>query len=456
KFIVAFELQSCEEVLYDTTIIFMWKNPTIVVKDSFYCGSVNDNISFSCFACKILWSNNSDAHNFVVNQPGKYWVRAENYCNTISDTFTLSYLPFLKLQLGNDTLLCNKETLTLKNTLKPGKYLWNDGDTSSTKTISKTGKYFLDFENKCNKLNDTIVLNYKKSPGLNLGSDSIYCAKISHSISLDSIIGKSNIKWWDGSTLSNKIFNTSGKYYATISNECGIASDTIQLGILNIPKVDLGKDTIYCHNFEHVVSIYPKVSDYKIEWGDGKDSLNRKFTNSGLYSVKVYNKCGETKDTLTIIQKTIPIVDLGKDTSLKKPFSIKLDARNAGSEYKWSIGATSPTITVNDFGKYWVTVSNYCGLDADTIWIRDKAGINHLFNKTINVYPNPLVDGNLFIENLNGDFELQLFDQFGNMILKKSSAINQQTININNFSPGIYYLKIEGNGRAEVFRVFKI
>lgn len=456
-YIIAFELQSCEEILRDTARVYMWRNPSIYAKDSMYCGSVNDNISFSCFACSFLWSDSSDAYNLKVTQPGKYWVRVSNRCKTISDTFTLSYLPYLKLDLGRDTLLCNQEKLTIKNSLSPGKYLWNDLDTNSSKTISKAGMYYLDFKNKCNTLSDTIDVKYKRSPTLYLGRDSIYCTAINHSVSLDSVKNFSDVTWWDASTQYSKNFNLPGKYYATVSNECGKVSDTLQLGLLNIPEVSLGRDTIYCKNFTHVISINPKVSDYKILWGDGKDSIVRKFTNPGNYNVRVYNRCGEVKDTIIIDQKAIPFVYLGKDTSLKKPFSLTLDAKNSGSSYLWSTGSILQSITVNDFGKYWVRASNYCGMSIDTIWLKDKAGLKNIIKNSIKVYPNPVVEGNLVIENLGGDYELELFDQLGNKVSEISTSASRQTIDINHLDKGVYYLKIRNNELiVEVVRVLKI
>ncbi len=458
KFIISFELQNCEETLNDTATVFFWRNPTININDSLYCGSVSDKISFSCFACQYLWSNNDNSYDFVATQPGKFWVRATNLCKSISDTFTLSLLPYLKLDIGRDTLLCNQEKLILKNALSPGKYRWNDGDTGSTKIISKAGKYFTSFVNKCNNLSDTITVNYKKTPILDLGPDSLHCLSINHPVSLDSVQKFSTIKWNDGNTNYTRTLSLPGKYVVTLMNECGVAIDSIKLYAIPIPLADLGKDTIYCQNFKHTIFLSPKTSIYNVEWWDKDNSGFREFTSPGTYSVKVFNQCGEMRDTIFIDKKSIPKVNLGKDTSLIKPFSLQLNAKNDGSEYKWSIGPTSPIITVTDFGKYWVTVKNYCGSHSDTITIYDKAGFKQfLKNKSIRVYPNPVTDGNLFVENLYGDFNLEIFDQFGNKVLEKNIQNNYQTIDIARLCKGIYFLNISKNGGLmEGIRVLKL
>ena len=64
-----------------------------------------------------------------------------------------------------------------------------------------------------------------------------------------------------------------------------------------------------------------------------------------------------------------PQVDLGNDTSIVQGETLTLDAGNPGSDYIWSTGETSQTIEVNASGDYSVTVSNFCGIDLDTIQV---------------------------------------------------------------------------------------
>jgi hypothetical protein len=70
-----------------------------------------------------------------------------------------------------------------------------------------------------------------------------------------------------------------------------------------------------------------------------------------------------------------PEVDLGNDTSIYQGQSIVLDAGNPGSEYNWSTGATTQTITVDVSGTYAVTVENYCGSDFDEIEVSVIVGL---------------------------------------------------------------------------------
>lgn len=457
KFIISFELQSCENAVYDTATVYFWRNPTIRVYDSLYCGQVDDNISFSCFACSYLWNGNDNSYNFKPTGPGKYWVKATNLCGSISDTFTLSYLPYLTLNLGNDTLLCNNEILNLKPNLSPGNYLWDNLDTNSTRNIRKAGEYSLSFKNKCNDLRDTIRVSYKKTPVIDLGKDSIYCLNVNHPVDLDSVSKVSNVRWWDSSTVFQRTINTPGLFYVTIKNECGTVSDTIKLGLLNIPQLDLGKDTTYCEDFKHVVTLNPKIDDFKIEWWDASDSLTRTFSEKGIYKVRIYNRCGQIADSLKIDRLNAPLVYLGKDTFLSKPFVLLLDAGNAGSSFKWNTSAITQTLSVSEYGEYWVNASNYCGISSDTIVVAKPLTINErLFERKINAFPNPLFNDKLMVQLPPGIYNLQLFNTSGQLIQSLPNCFGNFQLDMEGLLSGTYYLLAQNSNQfSEIIRIQK-
>lgn len=373
KFIITFELKSCENIWYDTATTFFWKNPTIKVKDSLYCGAVNDDIYFNCFACSYLWNGTDVTYNFKPDKPGKYWVKVTNICKSISDTFNLSYLPYENLDLGNDTILCDNATLQLRSDLKQGKFLWDDLDTNSYKTIDKAGKYKLQFVNKCNNISDSINVDYKRSPQIELGNDSIYCLSVNHPISLDSIKNEFNILWWDGSSASNKTLNDTGIYFVTLNNYCGKASDTLKMGVLNIPKLDLGKDSIYCQPISRTLTLNPAVPVYQINWWDGSQDISKTLVNEGVYYVSIANRCGSVTDTLKLSRAYMPDFALGKDTTYCSNFSRILNASSIGAKYLWSTGDTSRTIIVNKAGTYSVKASTYCGSLSRTLVLDQKS-----------------------------------------------------------------------------------
>lgn len=446
KFIIDFQLQNCENTWYDTATVFFWRTPTIKVKDSIYCGQVNDNIFFSCFACSYLWNNTSTSYNFIVNKPGTYWVKATNLCKSITDTFTLDYLPYLNLDLGRDTLLCNNASLVKNLKLSPGKYLWNDGDNKANKTLNKPGTYWVNFTNKCNNLSDTLVIKQKQSPSLELGKDSVYCGNISHTIVLDSVVGKYAIKWWDGGTQSKRTFTTPGYFTATINNECGLATDGVKLDVLQKPVIDLGRDSIFCSQFRYLVSLPFEVWNDQILWNDGSSDTYKEFTTPGDYSVKVINRCGEARDTILVHRSYVPDFKLDRDTTFCHDFSKVLNATNYDARYLWSTGDTTPTIIVTKPGTYSVTATTVCGTKTDYINIaRQNAPVIDL-GKDVAVerpFVRVLSAGNpgsdyLWQDGSNGN--TQIVDDYGTYWLRVSNNCGIASDTIVFYDPLYQYL----------------
>jgi len=65
----------------------------------------------------------------------------------------------------------------------------------------------------------------------------------------------------------------------------------------------------------------------------------------------------------------LPKIRLGNDTSICAGTSLSLNVSGTGTSYAWSTGASTPSISVNTAGTYWVAVSNACGTSRDTISI---------------------------------------------------------------------------------------
>jgi gliding motility-associated-like protein len=91
-------------------------------------------------ALTYLWSDGSNLPARTVTQPGMYSVTVSNSCGSSSDTIVLTERPAPVVDLGLDTAMCWGQTLTLS--AGPGhQYLWSDGSTTSTLTVTGPGLY---------------------------------------------------------------------------------------------------------------------------------------------------------------------------------------------------------------------------------------------------------------------------------------------------------------------------
>ncbi len=71
-----------------------------------------------------------------------------------------------------------------------------------------------------------------------------------------------------------------------------------------------------------------------------------------------------------------PQINWGSSVSFCQGNSFTLNAANPNSTYVWSTGASSPSISVNTSGKYWVSVTNPCGTTSDTIQVIVDSPVN--------------------------------------------------------------------------------
>lgn len=66
----------------------------------------------------------------------------------------------LSIELGDDTTLCNGESLTIDATQANASYQWHDGSTDSTITVDNEGKYWVVVKHKCGLFTDTVNIDF--------------------------------------------------------------------------------------------------------------------------------------------------------------------------------------------------------------------------------------------------------------------------------------------------------
>ncbi len=155
-------------------------------------------------------------------------------------------------------------------------------------------------------------------------------------------------------------------------------SDTAILQVYALAGVDarlLVDDTIQCisgnrFNFtDSSVITYDIPGTRVLAFGDGntsnQDTVGYSYTLAGTYraTLLITTVKGCTDSAFREVRVVpLPVVDIGPaDTSLCPPYTVTLDAGNAGAVFSWSTGEIVQVITVNQPGIYRVAVDNgYC------------------------------------------------------------------------------------------------
>lgn len=311
------------------------------------------------------WSNGSTAPTLTVTQSGTYWVQVTvSGCSSL-DTIVVDFTAAPFVALGNDTALCQGQSLLLDATLTGVSYLWSDGSTTPTLTVTQSGTYWVEVSNSCGTATDTMVVSFTPIPVINLGNDTTLCQ--GDVFFSDVTTPGATYLWSDGNTNATNTITQSGSYWVEVTvNGCS-GTDTITVTFLPLPVISLGNDQTLCDGQTVLLDATTAGATYL--WSDGTNNATNTITQSGTYWVEVtVNGCTGT-DTVTITFISLPVVNLGNDQTLCDGESALLDATIAGAAYLWSDGTTGATNTITQSGTYWVTVTVNGCVGTDTITV---------------------------------------------------------------------------------------
>jgi gliding motility-associated-like protein len=204
------------------SIVVGYINPLTfnIGNDTTYCGSFSRTLTAGI--AHTVWSNGYTALSITVNAPGTYWGGIIACGDTLSDSITITEKPLPVVNIGDDTTLCTGSTLTLNATTGSASYLWQNGSTGPTFTVSNAGIYWVDVTvNGCTKP-DSIDISYASPLAISLGSDTSICED--SILILNVFEPLAHYLWSNGDTTAFITANQSGTYTVTVSNACGSAT----------------------------------------------------------------------------------------------------------------------------------------------------------------------------------------------------------------------------------------
>ena len=113
-------------------------------------------------AISYLWQNGSIGPNFLVDIAGTYKVLIDfKGCGLYEDSVRIGYLGTPKVHLGNDTSLCNGNSIVLtasKDSLT--QFRWQNGSIDTFLIVSTPGTYILTASNRCTSASDSETVSF--------------------------------------------------------------------------------------------------------------------------------------------------------------------------------------------------------------------------------------------------------------------------------------------------------
>lgn len=239
------------------------------------------------------WNNGASGVAIPIATPGVYITIANNTFGCKSaDTILVNTASVVDVNLGNDTMYCASKPNLLKPIVSSNVvgYLWNNGSTKDTLTITGPGTYSVmaNTINGCTN-NDEIIIIDNPVNTFRMPADTIICDKSSYLLTLTPPPNTS-ITWNDGFTgFTKKI--TANNTYSTIANNIGcLTNNRFTVSSKPLPIVNIGNDTTICNTKSVVVSA--KYAGASFTWNDNSTDSFLLIKSPNTYWIEaLLNQC---------------------------------------------------------------------------------------------------------------------------------------------------------------------
>lgn len=346
-----------------------------------------------------LWSTNETTRTIKVTTPGFYLVRVtDQYGFTAQDTIEVVG-NVLQLELGPNVFRCPGDTATFSSNIINSNisYLWSTGDTTPSITVNQPGSYWLQITDQFNCVKrDTIQLINLVTPNFILGNDTSFCAGGFIELNANANLAGSSYLWNNGATTPRLVVTAPGTYSVTVTAPNGCtASDTIQVGLLYQPTVNLGPDITLCPSTTLTLNAFNPNCTYLWSTGDTTSSII--VNQPGTYSVIVTGPGGCTaSDTMIFSYFNSAFVEIGQPVVNCGSTTLTIQNPQPGVNYLWSNGSVGVSAVITQSGRVIVQATTPDGCIAYdttdvTIYPEIHAGIGGLDTLYLNV-PAQLVD----------------------------------------------------------------
>ncbi|MEQ8705437.1 MAG: gliding motility-associated C-terminal domain-containing protein [Phaeodactylibacter sp.] len=307
---------------------------------------------------------NLEEEVFTFQTPDQPFLGLPNFMDYIFDTQET-----LIVDLGTDTTFsCDNGPITLIPQTNGDTFLWSDGSTDTSLTVTEPGTYSLTVTADCGMISDTIeVEELTDSVVVSINGPATLCTGDTATFTAVANISGA-FEWSTGDTLPGIQVTDSGLYTVLFTDLCGRqATDTLLLNVLDVPPILLDAPEALCPDESAPATVFSEGAT-AYTWSNGSVGDSVSLTGGGTYHITVTNGCGEFDTVFMVDSLTFPALEIQGDSPLCPGGTVQLEAATAPeNEIAWSNGSTAALSTFTEPGIYTVTVTNTCGMATDSV-----------------------------------------------------------------------------------------
>lgn len=293
--------QSIFNAQFSVSDIRICSNECIEITDQSASGACEQTSDWAYIGADLTTGTPNAPQSICYPEAGSFQIIHILGNDYLKDTFVqnITVIDIKQDLLGQDTILCEGQTIELSTSIQAEAYLWSDGGTGSSIIIEKPGLFWLEATvNDCT-VRDSIDISLLELPSPDLGPDQSICE--GESFILDGTTPSADsYLWQDGSMTPEYIITQPGTYTLEVFNQCGVEKDEIIVSEKGqILSVNLGNDRLLCEKDTiRLDAATPDALTYRWNTGDTTPSLL--ITTPNIYQVTVSNDCFEATDEIII------------------------------------------------------------------------------------------------------------------------------------------------------------
>ncbi|WP_118973509.1 Ig-like domain-containing protein [Taibaiella koreensis] len=276
----------------------------------------------------------------TLSQRPKFIISYDNRCETSREEVIAYIRPVPSVNLGTDINDCVDEGTirVLDAGVQPNipAFLWDNGSTSQVRAVSESGSYHVTVTNQytCAK-SDTINVNLRRNPVVDLGSDTSVCNGVTLSLNA----GSDGVSYFWSNGATSQVVNVSeeGSYHVFVTNNLGcIKSDTIVVSMSGeLPAIDgININNNGLNTFKFTAMNPQNVIGYDWDFGDSSEhsfqqSPTHVYANgaaSYVVVLRLSSSCGFLSDTTSAHITGIHQLNVGNDEMTVYPNPAKATA----------------------------------------------------------------------------------------------------------------------------------
>jgi len=364
------------------------------------------------------WSSGVNTNTVSLNAAGVYTVDVSNVCGVATATVdvTISALPNIAAS-ATQTLLCSGQTSLLSLTGSVGTILWSNGATTATTSVTNAGVYTGTVATACGTAVSSVTIATQVTPTIAISASApTICSGQTSTLTASSNV--SNYSWSNGSFNNTTVVNTPGIVTVSVSNNCGVATESINITSATLPVLTITpSSTLICPNETATLTVAGGSAPYT--WSNSSNTGNIVITNAGTVTVSSTNACGTSTAISVVNETTINANFIANPTSGTVPLVVSFTNNSSGANsFSWNFGNGNSATTQN------VNSQTYSAVGVYTV---DLTAINGLctdnYSLIISVFNEEatLVVPNVFTPN--GDNSNDVFRVTGKNIIEFNCTI---------------------------------